>query len=194
MKMILCLLPSPHSLSHFLILWKEKCCVFSCNFSAFSILTYFYAIPATHNAFSAQNIPPCVSFPTAHQSSLEINLQKLVKSSARRFAAGRADARRCQPAPPGSAWWRMAVAAARSVPSRQESPAMKQMSVIPTKGSTATTRKMSLGMKQACVHVSCSFMFPSWNTRGWGPPGKCFWMKALLACAAQLCAKEFILI
>lgn len=161
MKMVLCLLPNPLCLSHFLILWNEKCCISSCNLSVFPTLTSFYAIPATHNAFSAQNTPLCVSFSTAHQSSLEIKLQKPVKSSARRFAAGRADARQCQPAPLGWAGWRMAVAAVRSVPSRQESPAMKQMSVTPTKGSTATTRKMSLGMKQACVHVSCSFTFPS---------------------------------
>lgn len=159
-----------------------------------SILTSFYAIPATHNAFSAQNSPLCVSFSIAHQSSLEINLQKLVKSSARKFAAGRVDAHWCQPAPPEWAWWRMAVGAVRSVPSRQDSPAMKQMSVIPTKGSTVTTRKTSLGMKQACVHVSCSFTFPSWNPRGWGPAGEWFWRKSLLAGAAQPCAKEFILI
>lgn len=175
MKVVLHLSSNPHGLSHFLIFWNEKRCVSSCNLSVFSILTSFYAIPATHNAFSAQNSPPCVSFSTAHQSSLEINRQKLVKSSARRFAAGHADASRCQPAPLGSACWRMAVAAVRSVPSRQESPAMKQMFVIPTKGSTATTRETSLGMKQACVHVSCSFTFPSWNPAGWEPPGKWFW-------------------
>lgn len=192
--MVLCLLPNPHCLFHFLILWNEKFCVSSCNLSVFSILTSFYGIPATHNAFNAQNSPLCVSFSTAQQSSLEINLQKLVKSSARRFATGRADAHWCQPAPLGSAWWRMAVAAVRSVPSRQESPAMKQMSVIPTKGSTAITLKMSLGMKLACVHVSCSFMFPSWNPRGWGLPSEWLWRKTLLAGAAQLCAKEFILI
>lgn len=194
MKMVLCLLPNPHCLSHFLILWNEKCCISSRILSAFSILALFYATPATHNALSAQNSPLCVSFSTAHQISLEIKLQKLAKSSARRFAAGRAAARRCQPALPGSAWWRMAVAAARSVPSRQESPAMKQMSAIPTRGSTATTRKTSLGMKQACVHVSCSFMFPSWNPRGWGAQREWLWRKTLLADAAQLCAKEFILI
>lgn len=185
--MVPCLLPNPHSCSHFLILSNEKYCAFSCNLSVFFILTSFYAIPATHTVLSAQNSPLCVSFSTAHQSSLEINLQKLVKSSARRFAAGRAAARRCQPAPPGSAWWRMAVAAVRSVPSRQESPAMKQMSVIPTKGSTVTTQKTSLGMKQACVHVSYSFMFPSWNPRGWGPPGECFWRKTACRCCTALC-------
>ncbi|KAK2534801.1 hypothetical protein Q9233_004033 [Columba guinea] len=50
----------------------------------------------------------------------------------------------------------MVVAAVRSVPSRQERPAMKQTSVIPTKASTATTRKTSLGTTcSSCISNCC---------------------------------------
>lgn len=47
-------------------------------------------------------------------------------------------------------------------------------------------------MKQACVHVSRSFTFPSRSAGGRVGAGERFWKKALLAGAAQLCARHRI--
>lgn len=124
---------------------------------------------------SSQTIPLYVSFsagrkPTAHSRGLVKNVQRAAKlSHAPSCATGPASAHQCPPAAPGWACWRTAVVAARPAPSRLEKSAMRWTSVIPTRVSTATTRRMSLGMKQACVHVSRSFTFYSANPGGWEP-------------------------
>lgn len=64
------------------------------------------------------------------------------------------------------------MAAARSVPSRRERAATRQISATPTRASTVTTRQTSLGMKQACVHVSCAFTFSSAHRAGWEQAGE----------------------
>lgn len=134
----------------------------------------------------SQSTPPYQSFsaglkPTAHSRGLVENILRAARPShARSCATGPASARQYPPAAPGWACWRTAVAAARPAPSRLEKSAMRWTSVIPTRVSTATTRRMSLGMKQACVHVSRSFTFSSANPGGWEP-------SLLEMCSSVLC-------